>query len=122
MAVDHEFAQYMEDVFRLFGPVTLRRMFGGHGVFHEGLMFGLVLGETLYLKADACNVAEFGRLGLAQMVYERQGRTVGLSYYLAPEFLLDDPHEAAQWARRSFDAALRANAPKKSTRRVRIGR
>lgn len=121
MAADNEFAQYMVDVFRLFGPVTLRRMFSGYGIFHEGLMFGLVFDEALYLKADAENVAGFERLGLPQLEYDRQGKTVGLSYYRAPESLLDDAHEAAQWARRSFDAALRANAPKKKARRVRIG-
>ena len=80
MAADSEFAHYMVDVFRLFGPVTLRRMFGGYGIFHEGLMFALVLGETLYLKADAENFGEFERLGLAQLTYERQGKEVGLSY------------------------------------------
>ncbi len=122
MAADSEFAHYMVDVFRLFGPVTLRRMFGGYGIFHEGLMFALVLGETLYLKADAENLGDFERHGLAQLTYERQGKEVGLSYYLAPESLLDDAHEAAQWARRSFDAALRSNAPKKKARRIRIGR
>jgi DNA transformation protein len=47
-------------------------------------MFALVLGETLYLKADAENLGGFERLGLAQLTYERQGREVGLSYYLAP--------------------------------------
>lgn len=47
-----EFAENLKEVFVLFGPVQLRRMFGGHGVFHEGLMFALVADDVLYQKAD----------------------------------------------------------------------
>ncbi|MCO8165941.1 TfoX/Sxy family protein [Pseudomonas sp. 21LCFQ010] len=38
----NELAAYIEDIFALFGPVSLRRMFGGHGIFRDGVMFGLV--------------------------------------------------------------------------------
>ena len=47
-----EFVNYLHEVFKAFGPIHTRRMFGGHGVFHEGLMFGLVADGVLYLKAD----------------------------------------------------------------------
>lgn len=107
-----EFAQHLADVFRLFGPVTLRRMFSGHGIFRDGIMFGLIHDETLYLKADGDSVADFLAQGLAQFRYSRQGRNIGLSYYQAPEVVLEDVHEAAVWARRAFDAALRAEAAK----------
>ncbi|MFT4175006.1 MAG: TfoX/Sxy family protein, partial [Rhodocyclaceae bacterium] len=103
----NQVAEHLVDAFRLFGPISLRRMFGGYGVFREGLMFGLILDHTLYLKADAANVAEFERLGLKPFEYMRQGKLIGLSYYEAPESVLEDVHEAALWARRSFDAALR---------------
>lgn len=105
----NEFADHLRDVFRLFGPVTVRRMFGGHGVFRDGLMFALVSDEALYLKADAHNAADFHALGLPQFEYHRQGKATKLSYYLAPDALLDDPVEAAHWARRSYEAALRQN-------------
>ncbi len=107
-----EFAQHLTDVFRLFGPISLRRMFSGYGVFHDGIMFGLVSQETLYLKADAENSADFRNQGLSQFEYVRQGKIIGLSYYQAPEIVLEDVNEAALWARRSFEAALRADASK----------
>ena len=75
-------------------------------------MFGLVYGQTLYLKVDAENVEDFQRQGLRQFEYFREGKLVGLSYYQAPEAVLDDPHEAALWARRSFEAPLRAGGSK----------
>jgi len=112
-----EFAQYMPEVFRLFGPITLRRMFAGYGIFRESIMFGLVYDETLYLKADAENVIDFRRLGLKQFEYTRQGKLIGLSYYQAPETVPEDPHEAAQWACRSFEAAMRADMSKSASKR-----
>ena len=114
----NEFAQYLHDVFRLFGRITLRQMFAGYGIFLDGIMFGFAYKEVLYLKADAKNVIDFQRQALRQFEYARQGKLVGLSYYQAPEIVLEDPHEAALWARRSFDAAIRARASK-SVRRHR---
>ncbi|MDO6387861.1 TfoX/Sxy family protein [Uliginosibacterium sp. 31-12] len=112
-----EFSEYMLDLFRLFGRITLRRMFAGRGLFRDGIMFGLVYDETLYLKADAENAIDFQRLNLKQFEYARQGRLIALSYYQAPDIVLEDQNEAAIWARRSFEAALRADASKSKKRR-----
>lgn len=113
-----EFAPYMLDVFRLFGRINLSRMFSGYGIFHDGLMFGLLSQGTLYLKADARNVGDFQKHGLKQFEYVRQGKPIGLSYYQAPDTVLEDPHEAAQWARRAFEAALRADVSKSASGRT----
>ena len=112
-----EFVQYMLDVFRMFGPITLRRMFAGYGIFHNGIMFGLVYDKILYLKVDSENVRDFEQQGLKQFGYARQGRLVGLSYYQAPEVVLEDPQEATLWARRSFEAARRAGFSKPRRRK-----
>lgn len=110
-----EFTQSLLDVFRLFGPLRLRRMFGGYGLFHDGLMFAIVLNGTLYLKADAQNAGMFTQRGLPRFEYSRQGRSVGMSYYRAPENLFDNQEEAAHWARQSFGAALRTSARQQKT-------
>lgn len=115
-----QLADHIADVFRAFGPVQLKRMFSGYGIFHDGIMFGLLLDEALYLKADAGNVGEFRALGLERFTYARKSRVVGLSYYRAPDSIMDDSIEAAEWARRSFDAALRA--AKKRTASKKPGR
>ena len=112
-----EFAEHLRDVFRPFGPIDVRRMFGGQGVFHQGLMFGLVVDDTLYLKADAVSAAMFEVQGLPRFTYARQGRLASLSYYQAPEGVLEDGAEAARWARHAFEAALRARANKPSRAR-----
>ena len=107
-----ELANHLNDVFRLFGPIQVRKMFGGYGVYRPGLMFGLVSGQTLYLKADAENAAHFRKHGLSQFEYRRRGKITKISYYRAPDAAMDDCAEAARWAHRSFEAALRGNAAK----------
>ena len=51
----------IHELFASFGPVTLRRMFGGAGIFSQGLMFGLVFDKAIYLKADATGIPNFQR-------------------------------------------------------------
>lgn len=107
-----DYTDYLQDVFALFGPVAARRMFGGHGIYHDGVMFALVAEDVLYLKADARNVGDFEREGLEPFHYTKGGRVVEMSYYQAPEAIFEDPELAADWARRSFEAALRARMGK----------
>lgn len=102
-----EFTDYLKEVFQSFGIVNVRRMFGGHGLFHDGLMFGLVVNEVLYLKADPQSRHWFLDEDMAPFIYYKQDKPVSLSYYTAPESIFEDPDEACLWARRAFDAALR---------------
>lgn len=92
-----EFVANLAEVFAVFGRITSRRMFGGHGIYHDGLMFGLVVSEQFYLKADAVSRPQFTALGLPPFSYLRQGKPMQLSYYLAPEDIFDDPDAARYW-------------------------
>ncbi|MFO7189024.1 MAG: TfoX/Sxy family protein [Pseudomonadota bacterium] len=118
MRVPSEFTLHIRDVFRLFGPVQVRRMFGGYGLYREGLMFAVVVDETLYLKTDAETVHDFRRRGLPPFQYLRRGKPVAMSYYQAPEEVMEDAAEAARWARRAFEAALRARNARPLRRRA----
>lgn len=111
-----EFANHIVDLLDSFGPVDARRMFGGFGIFHQGLMFGLVSDSTLYLKADAESKGLFEDEGSTPFSYIKQGREFTLSYYLAPETFFEDTDEAIRWARLAFDAALRAPKKKRKKR------
>lgn len=105
-----EFVEFLKTVFEEFGPIQARRMFGGYGIYHDGVMFGLVAEDTLYLKADESTAKEFEVRGLGQFEYEKGNKIVKMSYYLAPEEILDDPEEASLWARRAYEVAFRSKA------------
>ncbi|MEX1033592.1 MAG: TfoX/Sxy family protein [Cellvibrionaceae bacterium] len=107
-----EYAEYLREVFSPFGPITIRRMFGGFGVYHEGLMFGLVADDRLYLKTDSENLSFFEAEGLEPFEYNKKGKMVKMSYHRAPDEIMDDQEQAVIWARRSYEAALRSRASK----------
>jgi len=90
----------IRELFCVFGPVEVRRMFGGAGIYAEGRMFALVSEGVIYLKADAHNAPAFEREQLAPFTYAtRTGRRGVMSYRRMPDRLYDDPDELAIWAR-----------------------
>lgn len=103
-----EFVNHLKEVFALFGPIRAKRMFGGYGVYHDELMFGLVADDVLYLKADRGSSVAFSERGLPPFAYERGGKRTKMSYYMAPEEIFDDAQQAKEWASQAFEAALRA--------------
>ena len=119
-------ADFVRDLFASFGPVTVRRMFSGAGIFADGMMFGLIVRDVIYLKADDASIADFEREGCAPLTYTR-GKKSGrpsehaLPYWRLPARLYDDPDELAAWARRAFAVAERKKfAPRARGRRKRI--
>ena len=56
-------------MFAAFGPVAVRRMFGGAGIFADGLMIALVSEGAIYLKADDSTIPQFEREGLRPFTY-----------------------------------------------------
>lgn len=107
-----EFVNFLHEVFQNFGVVTSRKMFGGHGIYHDGIMIGLVADDTLYLKADETSKAYFLEKGLSPFEYNKGSKIVKMSYYLAPEEIFDDSEEASHWARIAYEAALRSKSKK----------
>ena len=103
---------YLHEVLADFGPITTRRMFGAHGIYRDGLMFGLWAQGRLYLKTDALNQPEFVAVQSEPFTFEQRGKPVKLSYWRAPEFIFDDRALATAWAQSAFDAALRCQEAK----------
>ena len=108
-----EFVDSLHEVFTDFGAIDAKRMFGGYGIYHDGLMFGLVADDVLYLKVDKQSQQRFEERGFSSFLYEKNGKQVKMSYSLAPEGIYDDPDVAREWAVLAFEAALRADKKKK---------
>jgi DNA transformation protein len=115
-------AEPIRELFAEFGPVDVRRMFGGAGVFVDGLMIALISREVIHLKADAETIPEFEREGLSPFTYATsKGEQKLTSYWRMPDRLYDDTEELAQWARKAHAVAVRAAArkPKRAEKPVR---
>ena len=114
---------FLQDLFAPLGAVTVKRMFGGQGVWLDGMMFALVFGETVYLKVDDVTRDAFVAAGAKPFVYHqrKRDRMASLPYFSLPEAAQDDPIEASRWARLAIEAVLRSKAPKKGKARADIG-
>jgi DNA transformation protein and related proteins len=113
LSVSASFKEFITEQMAGFGPVTIRAMFGGAGVYRDGLMFALLDDEVLYLKVDDSNRPDFLAENLTPFTYGKEGKKVDLGYFRIPERCLDDVDEMALWCRKAFDVALKAAAKKK---------
>lgn len=109
---EKEFVSYVVDLMQSVGPVHAKGMFGGYGIYLEGLMFGLIADSVLYLKADKETGKEFRDRGLEAFTYSKKGKEFKISYYQAPEEALEDAEEMNAWANRAYGVALKAASKK----------
>jgi DNA transformation protein and related proteins len=110
MASGNEFANYCAELFGSVGPVRVRRMFGGHGVYLDDLFVAIVSDESLYLKADPQCAPAFEKAGGTRFAYESKGRSVSLQFWTPPPEAMDSPRLMEPWARLAVAAALRSRA------------
>jgi len=121
-------SEFVRELFARFGPVSVRRMFGGAGIWSDGLMFAIEFDGVIYLRVDEASLAEFEREGSKPFVYPR-AKTPGKigrpsrSFWRLPERLYDDPDGLAVWANRALAIAERKKSkPHRRTKRPRIKR
>ena len=111
MVASAGFAEFLREQLAPLGRIAMRRMFGKTGVFCDGLMFGMVTDDTLYFRVDDHNRAAFKEAqSFPPLNYEKGGRAIDLSFWRAPERLLDEPDEFVAWARLALAAARRVAA------------
>ena len=103
-----------DDLFAPFGRIVVRRMFGGEGLFRDGLMFGLVFDERIFLKTSEETRQRFIAEGCGPFTYQmKKGEGILTSYYELPDRLYDDPEDLADWARDAFAVARQSPTAKK---------
>jgi DNA transformation protein len=116
MVASDSFAEFLREQLAPLGRVTVRRMFGKAGVFCDGVMFGMVTDNMLYLRLDDQNRAAFEEaLSSPLLSYEKKGTTIDLAFCRAPERLFDEPDELVTWARLALAAARRVATKRKRT-------
>jgi len=102
----------LEDLFRPFGAVTIKRMFGGHGIYADGLMFALEAGGEIFLKTDSESLPQFEARGLKPFVFDSSRGRMTTSYRLLPDDAHDDDSELRRWATLALETARRVAAGK----------
>ena len=118
------FHDFVRELFAGLGEVQIKRMFGGAGVYADGLMFALLADETIYIKTDDALKAALADEGSGPFVWTpnkgpRAGESVEMSYWRLPEVALDDPDLAVEWARKALTAARSKAAAKPKSKKKR---
>ena len=116
MPVTAGFKDFGRDLLADFGPVTIRNMFGGAGVYADGVMFAILVDDTFYLKADEATRRAFEAEGMGPLTYRPAGKDpVAMTYFEVPPRLLEEPEELASWAREAhrIACASKRKSPRK---------
>ena len=109
--------EHLRDLFEPLGPISARAMFGGYGIYFEGAIIGVILGETPYFKTDERTRGDFAAAGCTPAQYHAKGKTLEMSYWSLPEEALDSPQALRPWALRAIEAAQRKAAGKPPKRK-----
>lgn len=117
MSNDEGFIAFLHELLEPLGSISMRKMFGGHGVYCDGLFIAIVVDSQLYLKVDDITRPAFVAAGCEPFVFTSKGRSLPMSYWNVPEEALDSAESMQPWARRAIEAALRKPAAKTSRRR-----
>lgn len=100
------FTVFILELLESVGAVSARRMFGGVGLFHGGVMFGLIVREELFLKVGDANRPAYEAASESPFSYETKNGTHTLaSYWRCPPDLLDDGDTFRSWIREAIEAA-----------------
>ncbi|HTR12488.1 MAG TPA: TfoX/Sxy family protein [Roseiarcus sp.] len=105
-------ADDLKELFAPLGAVAVKRMFGGHGVYADGLCFAIEIGGEAFLKTDEETRATFQAAGSSPFLYNARGKLMTTSFWRLPLSAYDEPDELRRWAALGLEAARRAAAAK----------
>lgn len=111
MAFTQGYKEYVLEQLGVVGDITSRNMFGGVGIYSDGLFFALISNDELFFKVDASNLADFESAGSSKFEPYGDGRT--MNYYTVPAAILEDIDRLKLWAEKAVNVARTAKASKK---------
>lgn len=107
MPVSPEYRDWVLEQLREAGNVTARAMFGGYGIYLDGLIFALIADDTVYFKVDDGNRADFEAAGTGPFrPYGEGGET--MQYYEVPADVLESRDRLREWAWRAAEVSRRS--------------
>ena len=107
MKVSEDYKSYIEEQFSAYGDVDFKKMFGGYGIFREGIMFAMISpGDIFRMRADDNNVGDYQKEGMQQ--FPSHGGKKGMPYWDVPAYVIENQNDLKLWAEKSYKAALRA--------------
>lgn len=111
MPVSNEYLDFVQDQLHGLGEITVRRMFGGAGLYLDGTFFAIVADDVLYFKVDDSNRPEYEAAGMRP--FRPFGGETEMSYYEVPVDVLEDSEELRKWVGKAVEVAGRSGKKKR---------
>ena len=113
-----DFVDYVvQDLLSELDGIRARAMFGGWGIYKDGLTFAIVVDDQLYFKVDDTNKTKYQKYGSRPFTYESRGKSVSMSYWEVPAEVMDDRDEIKRWAEESHHISRRGKRPTSQPKR-----
>jgi DNA transformation protein len=116
MSVSDDYREFVLEQLAPAGRVSSRRMFGGVGLYLDGLFFALIDDDTLYFKTDDSNRPRFQAAGSRPFCPYPDRPEYQMGYWQVPAEVLEDVDELKVWARAALAVALRSRSPRNPRR------
>ncbi|MEE9542798.1 MAG: TfoX/Sxy family protein [Thermodesulfobacteriota bacterium] len=116
MSVSDDYIDFVSDLLSPLGEITVKRMFGGAGIYLDGLFFAIIENDTLRFKVDATNRADFEALGMGPFKPYKDKKEI-MQYYEVPIDVLEDNAALEEWALKALEVARTAKTKKKKSKK-----
>lgn len=117
MSLDPNVVKFVEDVFASLGNIRVRKMFSGGGIYCDGIIFGLISRNIIFLKVDPSSTSDYQAEGSSPFFYKARTKIITLPYWRLPDRLLDETDEILDWAKRSLAFARSQSLIRKAKRK-----
>lgn len=113
---DTGFVEYVKEILEPFGPIKVRAMFGGYGVYRDEAMFATIVYNELYFRATPESAEYFKSQGSEPFIYTYKNpnrKPITLPYWKATPEVLDDFGQLSHWFNLAYQAAKATKKPSK---------
>jgi len=110
-----EYRDYVLDILAPFGEIVCRRLFGGHSLYKNGIIFAFIADDILYFKVGDSNRRDYEENGSEPFVFEARGKKISLSYWQVPLDVIEDGGELMKWAEKSYRVGIESNKKKNNS-------
>ena len=119
MPVNDDYLDYVLDQISCAGPVVPKKMFGGVGLYLEGVFFALIADDVLYFKVDESNRHDYEAEGMGP--FKPFGKkSYSMQYYEVPIDVLEDREKVREWADKALTVAIRKSSAAKKKKNKKI--
>lgn len=105
--MSRDYLEYILDLLSHCDSITSRAMFGGYGIYKNGVIFAIIARDELYFKVDQSNIEQYKKQGSEAFTFEAKGKVSKMSYWKVPLLIMEDETQLKDWVEQSYNISLK---------------